>query len=61
MLVVEEAYRLFGGVGTSCEYPIEKLYRDTSAAMIEDGENRMLTMRLGALTQQLYENGWTRN
>ncbi len=59
--VVEEALRLFGGVGTTREYPIEKLYRDTSAALIEDGENRVLTMRLGALAQQLYTEGWTQN
>lgn len=61
MRVVEEAFRLFGGVGTSREYAIEKLYRDTSASVIEDGENRVLTMRLGSLAQQLYAEGWTQN
>jgi len=32
--------------------------RDTQAALIEDGENRVLTMRLGLLAQQLYAEGW---
>ncbi len=56
--VVTEAFRLFGGNGTTREYPIEKLVRDVRAALIEDGENTMLTMRLGFLCQQLYEEGW---
>ncbi|MNY72576.1 hypothetical protein D3C86_2111640 [compost metagenome] len=58
LAVVEEAFRLFGGNGTTREYPIEKLLRDTQAALIEDGENRVLTMRLGLLAQQLYAEGW---
>jgi alkylation response protein AidB-like acyl-CoA dehydrogenase len=59
--VVAEAFRLFGGNGTTREYPIEKLVRDVRSALIEDGENYMLTARLGFLCQQLYEDGWTRN
>lgn len=59
--VVTEAFRLFGGNGTTREYPIEKLVRDVRAALIEDGENTMLTTRLGFLCQQLYEDGWTQN
>jgi alkylation response protein AidB-like acyl-CoA dehydrogenase len=59
--VVTEAFRLFGGNGTTLEYPIEKLVRDVRAALIEDGENTMLTTRLGYLCQQLYAEGWTRN
>ncbi len=59
--VVAEAFRLFGGNGTTREYPIEKLVRDVRAALIEDGENYMLTARLGFLCQQLYEDGWTQN
>jgi acyl-CoA dehydrogenase len=58
MKVVDEALQLFGGAGTSREYPIEKLYRDARAALIEDGENYVLTMRLGLLAQQLYAEGW---
>lgn len=59
--VVAEAFRLFGGNGTTREYPIEKLVRDVRSALIEDGENTMLTTRLGFLCQQLYEDGWTQN
>ena len=61
MKVVHEAFQLFGANGTSREYPIEKIYRDTRTALIEDGENRVLTMRFGGLLSQLYEEGWTRN
>lgn len=59
--IVTEAFRLFGGNGTTLEYPIEKLVRDVRAALIEDGENTMLTTRLGFLCQQLYEEGWAQN
>jgi alkylation response protein AidB-like acyl-CoA dehydrogenase len=59
MKVVDEAFQLFGGAGMSREYPIEKLYRDTRVALIEDGENTILTMRLGVLAQQLYAEGWS--
>lgn len=61
MRVADEALQLFGGAGTSREYPIEKLFRDARAALIEDGENRVLTMRLGLLAQQLYAEGWAHN
>ena len=61
MRVADEALQLFGGAGTSREYPIEKLFRDARAALIEDGENRVLTMRLGLLAQQLYAEGWAQN
>ena len=61
MKVVSEALQLFGGAGTSREYPIEKLFRDARAALIEDGENNVLTMRLGFLAQQLYAEGWTQH
>lgn len=59
--VVLEAFRLFGGNGTTLEYPIEKLMRDVRAALIEDGENTMISARLGFLCQQMYEEGWTQN
>jgi alkylation response protein AidB-like acyl-CoA dehydrogenase len=61
MKVTEEAFQLFGGNATSREYPIEKLYRDARAALIEDGENNILTMRLGLLAQQLYAEGWAQS
>jgi alkylation response protein AidB-like acyl-CoA dehydrogenase len=59
MKVVDEALQLFGGSGTSREYPVEKLYRDARLALIEDGENHVLTMRLGVLAEQLYAEGWS--
>lgn len=61
MKVVSEAFQLFGGNATSREYPIEKLFRDAKAALIEDGENYVLTMRFGLLCQQLYAEGWSCN
>ena len=61
MQVVDEALQLFGGAGLSREYAIEKLCRDARAAQIEDGENRLLSMRLGVLAQQLYAEGWSQN
>jgi acyl-CoA dehydrogenase len=61
MGVVHEALQLFGGNGTSREYPIEKIYRDTRSALIEDGENYMLTLRLGITASLLYQNGWTQD
>lgn len=61
MKVVSEAFQLFGAAGTSREYPIEKLFRDAKAALIEDGETYVLTMRLGLLCQQLYAEGWSQN
>ncbi|WP_207887309.1 acyl-CoA dehydrogenase family protein [Pseudomonas sp. 30_B] len=61
MRVADEALQLFGGAGTSREYPIEKVFRDARAALIEDGENRVLTMRLGVLAQQLHAEGWAQN
>lgn len=59
--VATEALQLFGGAGTSREYPIEKVFRDARAAQIEDGENYMLTLRLGLLCQQLYAEGWSQS
>ncbi|PVY79784.1 MULTISPECIES: acyl-CoA dehydrogenase family protein [Cupriavidus] len=60
MKIVHEAFQLFGGNGTTREYPIEKIFRDIRSALIEDGENYILTARLGGLASQLYQNGWTK-
>ncbi|WP_235028545.1 acyl-CoA dehydrogenase family protein [Caballeronia choica] len=59
--VASEALELFGGAGTSREYPIEKLFRDARAALIEDGENYIITARVGLLAQQLYAEGWAQS
>ncbi|PKP72300.1 MAG: acyl-CoA dehydrogenase [Alphaproteobacteria bacterium HGW-Alphaproteobacteria-5] len=39
-----KALQLFGGNGLTEEYPMEKLFRDARAALIEDGENVMLSL-----------------
>jgi acyl-CoA dehydrogenase len=60
MKITHEAMQLFGGNATTREFPIEKMFRDTRSALIEDGENYVLTSRLGVLAGRLYQNGWTR-
>ena len=42
--VASEAIQIFGGNGLSREYPIEKIFRDARAAMIEDGVNETLSL-----------------
>ena len=57
--VANEALQLFGGNGLTKEYPVEKLVRDARASMIEDGENYLLTLRLGSVLSDLQQRGWT--
>jgi len=40
--VASDAVQIFGGNGLSREYPVEKIFRDARASLIEDGENDML-------------------
>jgi alkylation response protein AidB-like acyl-CoA dehydrogenase len=42
--VASEAMQIFGGYGLTREYPIEKMFRDARAAMIEDGVNETLSI-----------------
>jgi acyl-CoA dehydrogenase len=57
--IVNESLQLFGGVGLTREYPIEKLLRDARAMQIEDGETNILFMHFGYLMTQLHEQqGW---
>ena len=42
--VTDAALQLFGGRGLTREYPIEKLYRDARASLIEDGANDVLAL-----------------
>ncbi|MBT4265595.1 MAG: acyl-CoA/acyl-ACP dehydrogenase [Deltaproteobacteria bacterium] len=42
--VASEALTIFGGNGLTREYPIEKMFRDAKASMIEDGENNVLSL-----------------
>jgi alkylation response protein AidB-like acyl-CoA dehydrogenase len=42
--VANDALQIFGGNGLSREYPIEKLFRDARASLIEDGTNEVLSL-----------------
>lgn len=42
--VASEAIQIFGGYGLSREYPVEKMFRDARASMIEDGVNETLAL-----------------
>ncbi len=42
--VTSDALQIFGGNGLSKEYPIEKMFRDARAALIEDGTNDVLSL-----------------
>ena len=46
--VASDAIQIFGGNGLSREYPIEKIFRDARASLIEDGENGMLGLMAAA-------------
>jgi alkylation response protein AidB-like acyl-CoA dehydrogenase len=60
--VVNEAVQLFGGVGLTREYPVEKLLRDARAMQIEDGENNILLTHYGFLLSNLHmQDGWGRD
>jgi alkylation response protein AidB-like acyl-CoA dehydrogenase len=56
--VANEAVQLFGGNGLTREYPVEKLFRDAKTALIEDGENYFLTLKLGQVLSDLHREGW---
>jgi acyl-CoA dehydrogenase len=43
--IASEAIQIFGGYGLAREYPIEKMFRDARASMIEDGVNEALSVR----------------
>ena len=47
--VTSEAISIFGGNGLSKEYPIEKMFRDAKASLIEDGENSALALKGASL------------
>jgi len=44
-MVASEAMQIFGGYGLAKEFPIEKMYRDARASMIEDGVNEALSIK----------------
>jgi alkylation response protein AidB-like acyl-CoA dehydrogenase len=43
--VAGEAMQIFGGYGLAKEFPIEKMFRDARAGMIEDGVNEALAIK----------------
>ncbi len=47
--VANDAMQIFGGNGLSKEYPIEKIFRDARASMIEDGSNDILALAAAGL------------
>jgi alkylation response protein AidB-like acyl-CoA dehydrogenase len=61
--VSSDALQIFGGNGLSKEYPLEKMFRDARASLIEDGTNEVLSLT-GArhiLTEAAGDNGGSRN
>lgn len=53
--VANEALQMFGGNGLTKEYPMEKLLRDARAALIEDGENNLLSLKGGSWLSRWYK------
>lgn len=45
--VASDALQIFGGNGLTRAYPVEKLFRDARAALIEDGCNEVLAIKGG--------------
>lgn len=45
--VASDAIQMFGGNGLTREYPVEKIFRDARASMIEDGCNQVLAIKGG--------------
>lgn len=43
--VASDALQIFGGNGLTRDYPIEKMFRDARASMIEDGVNEVLGLK----------------
>ena len=57
--VANEALQTFGGNGLTKEYPVEKIMRDARAALIEDGENNLLSLKGGTWLSKWYQNNHT--
>ncbi len=47
--VANDAVQLFGGYGLSKELPIEKIFRDARAGLVEDGSNDSLSITAGTM------------
>jgi len=54
--VASDAVQLFGGLGLSKDLPIEKLFRDARAGLIEDGSNDSLSIAAGnMIVKEVYQ------
>jgi len=54
--VANDAVQVFGGLGLSKELPIEKLFRDARAGLIEDGSNDSLSIAAGnMIVKEVYQ------
>jgi len=49
-----DAIQLLGGNGLTKEYPVEKLFRDARATLIEDGNNEVLARHGGDILTKTY-------
>ena len=47
MEIATDAVQIFGGYGTSTEYPIEKLFRDAKLSQIVEGTNQIQRQIIG--------------
>jgi acyl-CoA dehydrogenase len=54
--VANEALQLFGGNGLAKDYPLEKLLRDATASLIEDGENNLLSLKGATWLSKWYQH-----
>jgi alkylation response protein AidB-like acyl-CoA dehydrogenase len=52
--VASDAVQLLGGCGLSKEYPVERIFRDARAALIEDGDNDTLRLAGARLLLERY-------
>ena len=52
--VASDAVQLFGGYGLCKELPVEKIFRDARASMIEDGTNEVLSLAAARLILERY-------
>ena len=54
--VASDAVQVFGGLGLSKELPIEKIFRDARAGLIEDGSNDSLSIAAGnMIVREVYQ------
>jgi alkylation response protein AidB-like acyl-CoA dehydrogenase len=54
--VASDAVQIFGGLGLSKELPIEKIFRDARAGLIEDGSNDSLSIAAGnMIVKEVYQ------